>query len=84
MNEKLELYQEIALNQEFPEYNLYRGDIATLVDYVPHPEGKEEGAVLEVFSALGETIDVVTVPISSIEALQTSDILSVRRLAQAS
>jgi hypothetical protein len=79
---KLKLYQEVALNRDFPERNLYRGDIATLVDYVPHPTGGEEGAVLEIFNALGESVTVITVPISSIDALQASDILSIRRLAQ--
>jgi hypothetical protein len=81
---KLELYQEIAVNRDFPEYNLHRGDIATLVDYVPHPTGCDEGAVLEIFNALGESVSVVTVPVSSIDALQPNDVLSIRRLAQAS
>jgi hypothetical protein len=81
---RLELYQEIALNRGFPENNLYRGDIATLIDYVPHPTESEEGAVLEIFNALGESVAVVTVPISSIDVLQPSDVLSIRRLAQAS
>lgn len=80
---KLELYQEIALNRDVLEYNLHRGDIATLIDYVLHPTDGEAGAVLEVFNALGESISVVTVPISSIDALQPNDILSIRRLAQA-
>ncbi len=80
----VELYQEIALNRDFPASNLHRGDIATLVDYVPHPSGDEEGAVLEVFNALGESVSVVTVPISSIDTLQPNDLLSIRRLAQAS
>ncbi|MBE9079736.1 DUF4926 domain-containing protein [Romeria aff. gracilis LEGE 07310] len=81
---KLALYQEVALNRCFPEYDLHRGDITTLIDYVPHPADGEEGAVLEVFNALGDTIQVVTVPSSSIEALQPTDVLSIRRLAQAS
>lgn len=81
---KQTLYQEIALNRDFPEYNLHRGDMATLIDYVPHPEGGEEGAVLEVFNALGETVSVVTVPISNIDVLQADDIPSIRRLARAS
>jgi hypothetical protein len=81
---KPELYQEIALNRDFLEYNLHRGDVATLIDYVPHPTGNEEGAVLEIFNALGESVLVATVPISSIDTLQPDDILSIRRLAQAS
>ena len=81
---KIDLYQEIALNRDFPEHNLHQGDIATLIDYVPHPENGEEGAILEVFNALGTSITVVTVPISSIDVLPSDDILSIRRLAQAS
>ena len=49
---KIDLYQEIALKRDFPEYNLHQGDIATLIDYVPHPANGEEGAILEVFNAL--------------------------------
>ena len=78
------LYQEIALNRNFPEQNLCKGDVATLIDYVPHPEGGEEGAILEVFNALGDTVAVVTVPLSSIDTLQPGDVLSIRRLFQAS
>ncbi|MEM9090897.1 MAG: DUF4926 domain-containing protein [Cyanobacteria bacterium P01_F01_bin.53] len=81
---KLALYQEIALNRDFPDHTLHKGDIATLIDYVPHPEGGEDGAILEVFNALGDTVSVITVPASSIAALQSSDIFSIRRLAQAS
>jgi hypothetical protein len=81
---KLELYQEIALNRDFPEYNPRQGDMATPIDYVPHPFGEEEGAVLEVFNALGDSISVVTVPCSSTEALQPDDVPSIRRLVKAS
>jgi len=81
---KIDLYQEIALKRDFPEYKLHQGDMATLIDHVPHPGNGEEGAILEVFNALGTSIAVVTVPVSSIDVLQPDDILSIRRLAQAS
>lgn len=76
----IELYEQVALRHDFPEYNLKRGDIATLVDYVPHPQGGEEGCVLEVFNAVGESIAVIAVPVSAIEALHADEILSVRTL----
>lgn len=63
------LYSRISLNRDFPEYNLRRGDIATFIDTVPHPKGGEDGYILEVFNALGESIDVVTVPKSAVAAL---------------
>ena len=48
----LELYQEVTLTRELPEYGLKAGDIATLIDFVAHPSSGEEGCVLEVFNAV--------------------------------
>lgn len=79
----LELYQDVALVRDVPEHQLKVGDIATLVDFVPHPKGGEEGCLLEVFNAVGESIAVVAVPISAIAALRADEILTVRSLAQA-
>jgi hypothetical protein len=53
------------------------------VDSVPHPYGGEDGSILEVFNALGESIAVVTVPESDIEGLHADEVLSVRPLAKA-
>lgn len=35
-NMNLELYQEMALIQDIPEYEMYQGDIATPIDFIPH------------------------------------------------
>lgn len=78
----LELYQEIALTRDLPEHQLKVGDIATLIDFVPHPTGGEQGCILEVFNAIGETIAVVTVPVSAVEPLRADEILTVRSLSQ--
>jgi hypothetical protein len=80
----LELYQEVALTSDFPEYELKAGDIATLVDFVPHPSGGEDGCVLEVFNAVGESLRVIAVPISAVEVLRADEILTVRSLVKAS
>lgn len=80
----LELYQEVSLTCDLPEHQLRAGDIATLIDFVPHPTGGEEGYVLEVFNAVGESIEVVTVPASGVEVLRADRILTVRPFAQAS
>jgi hypothetical protein len=77
------LYSRISFSQDFPEYNLKRGDIATFVDTVPDPEGLEEGYILEIFNALGESIDIVTVPKSAVAPLRSNEILSVRSLEPA-
>lgn len=79
----LPLYQRVALKRDLPEHNLRRGDVATLVDYVPHPEGGELGCVVEVFNALGESIVVAAIPESDLEALRADEVLAVRPLAKA-
>lgn len=79
----IELYQRVALNQDFPEHSLKKGDIATFIDTVPHPTGGEEGYVLEVFNALGESINTVIVPESAVVSLKADEILSVRSLIEA-
>lgn len=79
---RLELYQRVALGRDFPEYRLRRGDVATLVDSVPHPEGGEDGCVIEVFNAIGESILVAIVPESAVESLQADEVIAVRPLIQ--
>lgn len=79
----LPLYQRVALRQDLPEHRLRRGDVAVLLDYVPHPEGGEQGCVVEVFNALRESIAVVSVPESGIEGLRADEVLTVRSLARA-
>jgi Domain of unknown function (DUF4926) len=78
----LELYGEVALTRDLPEYELKAGDIATLVDFVSHPSGGEEGCVLEVFNAVGESLAVIAVPTSAIESLRADEILAVRSRAK--
>jgi hypothetical protein len=80
----LELYQEVALTCDLPEYELRVGDIATLVDFVAHPNSGEQGCVLEVFNAVGESLAVIAVPMSAIEALQPDAIFTIRSFPQAS
>jgi hypothetical protein len=80
----LELYQRVALGRNFPEYNLKKGDVVTLIDYVPHPSGGEDGYILEVFNAVGESINVITVPMSAVQPLNKDEILTVRSLVEAS
>lgn len=80
----LNLYREVALTRNLPEHELQAGDIATLVDFVSHPSCSEEGCVLEVFNAVGESLIVIAVPISAVEALRADEIFTVRSLAKVS
>lgn len=77
----LELFSEVTLTQNIDEYNLQLGDIATLIDFVPHPQGKEDGCILEVFNAVGDSIAIVTVPKSTIQPLQANQVLTTRNLS---
>ncbi|AFZ61333.1 MAG: DUF4926 domain-containing protein [Anabaena sp. CoA2_C59] len=80
----INLYQRVSLAQDFPEYHLKKGDIATFIDTVPHPTDGEEGYILEIFNALGESINTVIVPKSTVVELKADEILSVRSLAEIS
>lgn len=77
----LELFSEVTLTQNIDEYNLKLGDVATLIDFIPHPQGKEDGYILEVFNAIGESIAVVAVPKSTIQPLQANQVLTTRPLS---
>ena len=78
------LYQQVALRRDLHEYQLMRGDLATVIDRVPHPSGDEDGVVLEVFNALGDSIAVIAVRESEVEMLRSDEVLSVRPLARMS
>ena len=76
---KYELYREVVLRKNIPEYRLKKGDVATIVEYHPS-KSSEDGYSLEVFNAVGKTIAVVTVSESDIEMLKESEVLSVRSM----
>ena len=81
---KSELYSEIALTRDIAEEGLRTGDVVTLIDYVSHPAGGEEGAVVELFNALGESFAVITVPVSAIAPLRADQVPAVRPLTRVS
>ncbi|AFY68902.1 hypothetical protein Pse7367_0598 [Thalassoporum mexicanum PCC 7367] len=78
---ELELYQDVVLSHDLPEYNLKNGDVAMLIDHVKHPSGGQDGYILEVFNAVGDSIAVVTVPRSYVEHPPTNAVLSVRPIS---
>ena len=80
---QLPLYERVALRSDMHQHGLKTGDVATLVDYAPHPGSGQEGYVLEVFNAVGESIAVVTVSATDVEPLHADEVLAVRHLAQA-
>ena len=73
------LFEEVILLEDIPEKGLKKGDVATIVEH--HPvTGGEDGYTLEVFNALGDTVAVITVPVSAIEPLTENEIFSIRSL----
>ncbi len=79
---RLKLYQEVAITRDIPGENLKAGDVAVLIDYVSHPRGGEEGAILEILNAVGETLAVATVPASAIASLRADQVPAVRMILQ--
>ena len=76
----IDLYQEVTLTQDLPEYQLRAGDLATVIDIVPHPTVGEDGYILEVFNAIGVSLAVIIGPHSVVKALESDTILTVRSL----
>lgn len=76
---KFPLFSRVALAVDLSTEGIRRGDVATVVDYHSAPKpSAEPGYSLEVFNAIGETLAVVTLPESSLEALRSDEVLSVR------
>jgi Domain of unknown function (DUF4926) len=80
---KFEMFSRVALKTDVSEQGLRRGDLATIVEYHKGRPGQEPGYSLEVFNAVGETVAVITLRESQIEALSAQEILHVRPLAAA-
>jgi len=79
---KLELYKHAAMAIDLPAYRLCKGDLVTLVDKLQAPDGKP-GYAVEVFNALGETIDVYMIDATALEPLRDDEVLCIRRLEKA-
>lgn len=77
----IDLFKRVALRVDLPEYQLRKGDVATIVEHLPGTDA-EDGYALEVFNAIGDSIAVITVPQSAVEPLTADRIPSVRPLAQ--
>ena len=75
-----ELFTRVSLGEDFPEYGLHKGDIATIVEVHEGEPGQETGYSLEVFNAIGETVAVLVVEESKINPIRQDEILHVRRL----
>ena len=80
---KFELYTEVALATDIPEHRLQKGDVATIAESIEARPDHEPAYVLEVFSAVGESVDVLIVQESQIEPLGDDELFHVRHYAAA-
>jgi len=72
---KFELYKEAVFARDVPERGIKKGDVATVIEYFDTPE---PGYALEVFDALGHTVDVLSVPESYLEPIREGERWNVR------
>jgi Domain of unknown function (DUF4926) len=78
------LFAQVSLTEDLPEHHLKRGDIATIVEHYPMPEGEEDGYSLEGFNVPHITVEVAAsqiIPVS--QWRQEEEILAkLRQLSQ--
>lgn len=70
-------HERVALIVDLPESHLKIGDVGVVVMI----HGDHEGYELEIFSADGHTLDVVTVHADQVRPVSRRDILHVRELS---
>ena len=75
------LYSDAILLRDLAEEGLYRGDIGTIVE-VHHVRGLETGYSVEFFDMLGNTVGVVTLPMSDLRLPTAADRPAARCMAQ--
>lgn len=71
-------HERVALVVDLPQYQLEAGDVGIVVMI----HGDHEGYELEIFSADGQTIDVVTVESHQVRSVNRQDILHIRQRAR--
>lgn len=70
-------HSQAVLTIDLPEFGLVAGDVGVVV----HVYANGEAYDLEFFTAVGETIDVVTVQSTNVRPVAREDVLHVRRRA---
>jgi len=70
-------YEQVVLIEDLPEYGLKAGDLGTVVMI----HGEQAGYELEIFSADGRTLDVVSVEAAQVRPVNRRDVLHVREIS---
>jgi Domain of unknown function (DUF4926) len=74
------LYSDVILLRDLPEEGLSVGDIGTVVDR-HDVDGLETGYSVEFFDMLGNTVAIVTLPMSCFRSPSSADRPTVRLMA---
>ena len=74
------LYSDVILLRDLPEESLSVGDIGTVVDR-HDVDGLETGYSVEFFDMLGNTVAIVTLPMSCFRIPSSADRPTVRLMA---
>jgi Domain of unknown function (DUF4926) len=74
------LYSDVILLRDLPEEGVYNGDIGTVVDR-HDVDGLETGYSVEFFDMLGNTVAIVTLPMSCFRVPSSADRPTVRLMA---
>lgn len=73
-----ELFSRVVLTQEVPGEDLRPGDVATVVEVHRDSSGSVIGFEVELFSAIGDTLAVASVPVDAVRKPSSSDRLTTR------
>ena len=84
MKNQYPLFSQVALAEDLPEHHLKRGEIATVVEYYPMPDGEADGYSLEGFGVLNVTVEVTASKIISVSQWQREEELlaKIRQLSE--
>lgn len=72
------LFSRVILTEDFPDENLVTGDMGVVVEHHPATQDYPEGYEVEFFAGNGETVSVVSVPVTALRTATRKDILHAR------
>jgi Domain of unknown function (DUF4926) len=75
------LYSDVILLRDLPEESLFAGDIGTVVER-HDVAGLETGYSVEFFDMLGNTVAIVTLPMSCFRVPSSADRPTIRLMAK--
>ena len=78
MNKKFEMYQQVVLSKALPQYDLQKGDVATIVEIMK--QENKTGYCLEIFDNNGATLKVIVAEESEISEIKPHSVLNYRQL----